>query len=177
MRRSILALLVVMFLVAHARAQSADEKSSTIAVSLSVGVTAAGVAAVMSNSDSLTTLGLLAAFVGPSIGRWYAGEASLSGIGLRALASVPMVLGGVIALERACDEEETVCAHTFTSAGGIVFLAGAGLWMGSSIADVVLAERAARRWNQHHALALAPMTFAATGSGGRTAGLGLSGRF
>ena len=175
MRRSLLALLLLLFLVAQAHAQSPDDKSPAVAVGLSVGVTTAGVIALASGGDSLRTLGLLTIFVGPSTGRWYAGDSSISGLGWRALGGATMVYGLVTALQDDCDEEDTTCDGTFESSAGLLMLAGAGLWVGSSIADVVLAERAARDWNTSHALALSPTSFATPQ--GHANGLALTGRF
>jgi hypothetical protein len=59
------------------------EKSRAIAVSLSLGVTAAGVGLLVAGDDGLKLMGLTAMFVGPSAGRWYAGDSSL--IAYRAL--------------------------------------------------------------------------------------------
>jgi hypothetical protein len=55
-------------------------------------------------------------------------------------------------------------------------ITGASLWVGSSIADVIFAKRAADRWNQRHAVTVAPTAFA-TPNGSRVPGLVLGAQF
>lgn len=171
MVRSVLTAMFVLLVVttpARADAQAAaEEKSPSVAVSLSVGVTAAGLITFVSGGGSVQMLGLGLMFIGPSTGRWYAGEDGLGGLGLRTLAAAGMVGGLVQVLRSDCDTEEE-CGNG--GAGGAMILGGAALWIGSSIAHVVFAERAARRWNENHALALTPTI-------GNTTGLALTGRF
>jgi len=173
MRCGVFGLVVIFAFATQARAETAPEKSPLLAVSLSVGVTAAGVVALVPDHDGLRAAGALTVFLGPSVGRWYAGESSVSGLGLRALGAATLIAGFAIEAQRSCDD----LAPCGGPEGGAVVLmvGGATLWLGSTIADTVFAHRAARRWNARRALTLAPTAFR---SGATYApGLALGGRF
>jgi hypothetical protein len=150
-----------------------DEKSSAIAVSLSLGVTAAGVGLLVAGDDGLKLIGLTAMFVGPSAGRWYAGDSSL--IGYRALGVGVAVLGALAIVHTGCEDEIDVDCSDAYMPGSLLMLAGAGVWVGSSVADIVLADRSARRFNERHAISIAPVRFGAADS--RATGVGISGSF
>jgi hypothetical protein len=157
----------------------AEEKSPSVAVALSVGVTAAGAVTLMaSDNHTASMIGFGAIFLGPSTGQWYAGELGLLGIGARALGGIGMVYGLSEILQSECDAEDGVdCsgASRRGDLGAVMMIGGASLWVGSSIADVVFAKRAADRWNQRHALTLAPTAF--TSGGQQVPGLVAVGRF
>lgn len=157
-----------------------DEKSPSVAVLLSVGVTAGGAVTLMaSDSRTASLIGLGALFIGPSTGQWYAGELGGLGLGARAVGAVALVFGLSQMLQSECDPEDGQdCsgAKAAGTTGALLFFGGAGLWVGSSIADVIFAKRAADRWNQRHALTLTPTAFTSSG-GQRAPGLVLSARF
>jgi len=54
-------------------------------------------------------------------------------------------------------------------------LTGAGLWVGSSIYDIVLAKRAAESWNARHSVSLTPGLVGTTGR--KAPGLFVSAQF
>ncbi|HEY5947725.1 MAG TPA: hypothetical protein VIV40_19630 [Kofleriaceae bacterium] len=162
-----------------------DQKSPSIAVGLSLGVTAAGVVTLIaSDNDSLSWLGLGALYFGPSTGQWYAGELGGLGLGARALGGVAAIYGfsQLLQSENDCEpgidgdcSAENARADRAGTRGMLFLLGGTGLWVGSSIADVIFAKRAADRFNQRHALTIAPTALAAPG--GRVPGLVVSARF
>lgn len=157
----------------------AEEKSPSVAVALSVGVTAAGAVTLMaSDNHTASLIGFGALFLGPSTGQWYAGELGLLGIGARALGGIGMVYGLSEILQSECDVEageNCSGASRRGDLGAVMMIGGASLWVGSSIADVVFAKRAADRWNQRHALTMAPTAF--TSGGQQVPGLVVAGRF
>jgi hypothetical protein len=159
-------------------APTADAKDPTTAVLLSIGITTAGyVTMIASSNENLQLAGFAATYLGPSTGQWYAGRVGALGLGLRAAGFVSMVYGFGQLLQSECDEIDGPCNTSNSDAIGTAFmLTGAGLWVGSSIYDVVLAKRAADDWNTRHNVNLAPMMTADT-SGNKTPGLVLTGRF
>lgn len=78
MQRIILGLLASSALAAHAHADGAEDKSPLLAVSLSIGVTAAGASALFVDHAGVRVTGVFAMLLGPSVGRWYAGDGSLA---------------------------------------------------------------------------------------------------
>jgi hypothetical protein len=154
--------------------QAEDKKSRAMAVALSAGVTAAGVGLLVAGDDGLKLVGLTAMFVGPSAGRWYAGDSSL--IGYRALGLGIAALGVLQIVNTGCEDEVDVdCSKSEYRPGMALMLAGAGVWVGSSVADIVLADRSARRFNERHSISIAPVRFGT--ADGRATGIGFSGRF
>jgi hypothetical protein len=166
-----------------AAAPHRDQKDPSIAVLLSLGVPVAGAFTLgASDSDGGRMLGLAALYFGPSTGQWYAGKAGGLGLGLRAVGGVSMVSGLIMALnsEYECDFEEDCTAiaeraNRRGDMGAALMLAGAGLWVGSSLYDIVLAKRAADSWNTRHRVSLTP-GFVGT-SAKKTPGLFVSARF
>jgi hypothetical protein len=162
--------------------QTSDEKDPSTAVLLSLGIPVAG-AIMLGASDSAAGkwVGAGALYFGPSTGQWYAGQAGGLGLGLRAIGGVSMIYGLITAInsDSECDfDDNGGCSddgdHSGTM-GGVLVLTGAGLWVGSSIYDIVLAKRAAESWNARHSVALTPGLIGTSGT--RTPGLVLSGRF
>ena len=163
-----LTVLVLLCLASPAFAQSAEpiqEKSESVAIALSVGTTLGGLMAlgVADDSETMGWVGVGALYFGPSTGQWYAGKAGGLGLVLRAGAAVSMVYGfsQMLESEYDCefDDDCTGAAEEAKAAGqrGTLFmLGGAGLWIGSTIYDVVLARRAAASWNQRHAIRVTP---------------------
>jgi hypothetical protein len=175
----ILVTLALLTRLAHADAQpspqqqSEGEKSRAVAVGLSLGVTAAGVGLLVAGDDGMKLVGLTAMFVGPSTGRWYAGDSSL--IGYRALGVGVAALGVLAIVNTGCEEEIDVSCEDSNRPGMLLMAAGAGVWAASSVADIVLADRSARRFNEKHSLSIAPVRFGTVD--GRATGLGISGQF
>lgn len=163
---------------APAPTPTASAKDPSIAIALSIGFTAAGYVTMLStDNDKLATAGFALTYLGPSTGQWYSGQVGTLGLGLRAAGFVSMVYGFGQLLQSECDDIDGNCHTSNSDAIGTTFmLAGAGLWVGSSIYDVVLAKRAADDWNHRHGLNLAPM-MTADASGNKTPGLVLTGRF
>ena len=151
---------------------------------LSLGVTTAGVVTLIAGNGSTAWLGLGALYLGPSTGQWYAGEPGVLGLGLRAAGAAAMIGGLSQILQSENDCEPTIdgdCGAANASSdrarttGGLLMWTGAGLWVGSTIYDVILARRAAEHANARHALRVAPLTLSA---GGHVAhGLAITGRF
>ncbi|HTL38095.1 MAG TPA: hypothetical protein VL326_33425 [Kofleriaceae bacterium] len=159
-------------------APTAERKDPTTAVLLSVGITTAGyIAMFKSDNESLQLAGFFGTYLGPSTGQWYAGQIGGLGLGLRAVGFVSMVYGFAQVLESECDYEYDDCSDTSDGdAGALLMVGGAGLWIGSTIYDVVLAKRAADSWNARHNVTIAP-TMTADISGQRSPGLAFTGRF
>ena len=192
MRRSVLVLALV--LASHvASAQPAltppiapppppaavEAKDPSTAVLLSIGITTAGYVTLFSaDNENLQLLGFAATYLGPSTGQWYAGQVGGLGLGLRAAGFVSAVYGFSQILESECDDIDGDCSGSDAagSRGALFLWTGAGLWVGSSIYDVVLAKRAADSWNARHNVNLAPM-MTSDASGHKSPGLVLTGRF
>ncbi len=165
--------------------QSVDQKNPSTAVLLSLGIPLAGIATMgISDTDGGRMVGLAALYFGPSTGQWYAGKVGGLGLGLRAVGAVSMVYGFVKVLDSAeeCDfDYDGSCAARADSrerAGAVgagLMWAGAGLWVGSSIYDIVLAKRAADSWNARHNVTLSPGLVGTSGT--KTPGLFVSARF
>ena len=159
------------------------EKNPSDAVLISVGTTLAGFAltAASEGNGGLFLLGFGTMYVGPSTGQWYAGR--LGGIGL-----VTRTLGGVLFLsgfskidaqqgndclgytDQECADAEARWHHE-EKVGEYLLYTGAGLWVGSTLFDFVMAHRAATAWNREHQLSIAPALMPA--AGGRATGLTL----
>ena len=168
-----------------AKLASRDAKDPSIAVLLSLGVTTGGVITLLAaadDSEGLAWVGLGAMYFGPSTGRWYAGESGGVGLGLRALGAATALIGvsQLLASEYSCDFDydctaERERADRAGTRAALLLTTGAGLWVGSTIADIVLAKRGVDRWNKRHALSVAPT--ALTSRDGHVPGLVLAGRF
>jgi hypothetical protein len=158
--------LVHLLLVSSALADDDEDRSPSVAVGLSLGVTTAGVVTLIASDRPTTTwLGLGALYLGPSTGQWYAGEVGGVGLAARGLGGVAAIYGLSLMLQSEdhcepdldgdCDPDGSSRLGT---TGKVLMLAGAGLWVGSSIADVIFAKRAADRWNARRAVTIAPTT-------------------
>jgi hypothetical protein len=161
-----------------APAPTAERKDPSTAVLLSLGITAASYVALIASdgNEKLALVGFVGTYLGPSTGQWYAGQVGGLGLGLRAVGVLSMVYGFSEVLNSECDYEYDDCSDSDGDAGGVLMLAGAGLWVGSSIYDIVLAKRAVDSWNVRHNVTLSP-TFATDASGNRSPGLAFTGRF
>lgn len=165
--------------------QNIEKKDPSTAVLLSLGIPVAGAITLgASDTDGGRMLGLAAIYFGPSTGQWYAGQVGGLGLGLRALGGVSMVYGLVKMLESEydCDfDYDGSCQAEYErhqhdgQVGGVLMLTGAGLWVGSSIYDIVLAKRAAESWNARHSVSLTPGLVGTTGR--KAPGLFVSAQF
>jgi len=177
--RSLIVVLVIAFATPAVAQPATDEKSPSLAVGLSIGITTGGIVTLLAGDHQTSMLiGLGAMYIGPSTGQWYAGEVGGLGLAARAVGGVALVYGLSQMLQSECDAEageDCSGAANRGRLGALLFYSGAGLWIGSSIADVVFAKRAADRWNQRHALTVAPTSF--NSGAGRANGLVLTARF
>jgi hypothetical protein len=160
-------------------APTADRKDPSTAVLLSLGITTASyITLFAADNDDLQLAGFIGTYLGPSTGQWYAGQVGGLGLGLRAAGFVMGVYGISQMLESECDDIDGDCsgADAAGERGALFFWGGAGLWVGSTIYDIVLAKRAADSWNVRHNVNLAP-TMSADISGHHAPGLAFTGRF
>jgi hypothetical protein len=150
-----------------------DEKSPPVAFLLSFGVTTAGIVTTLTvENDHIAVLGATAGFFGPATGRWYAGESGLAGMGLRTLGGGVALYGVVQILKSDCELEEKFRCPGNRDLGVALLIGGAGLWIGSAVADMLFAASDARRYNERRRLMLAP-----TALRDGTPGLALTGAF
>lgn len=150
-------------------------KSGSTAMLTSIATTLGGFALMVSTDDheGLQWLGAGMVLVGPSTGRWYAGEASFGGIAVRGLASVTMLYGVLIGvLSEDCDSAGNCSSDDDVS--GALIMGGGVLFVGSAVYDVVMADRAARDYNRRN-VTLAPARFRT--ADGQATGLVLGGHF
>lgn len=160
-------------------APTADRKDPSTAVLLSLGITTASyITLFASDNENLQLAGFFGTYLGPSTGQWYAGQFGGLGLGLRALGFVSAVYGFSKILESECDYEYDDCSSSGADGdlGAFLMIGGAGLWIGSSLYDIVLAKRAADSWNARHGVTMAP-TMTADISGHHSPGLAFTGRF
>lgn len=145
-----------------------DRKDPSIAALLSLGLPVAGaITMAAADNEGVAWLGFGALYLGPSTGRWYAGEAGLGTLGLRTVGGLSTVVGFAMVLgsEFECEhdyEYDASCNDARDRAdrrgivGGALMLGGAGLWVGTTIADIVYAKRAADKWNERRGFVVAP---------------------
>jgi hypothetical protein len=174
-------------LVPAGSAATSDAREPGLALVLSIGVTTLGggilASSLRSGSTGGTIVGMLALLVGPSTGRWYAGDAGLVTLGLRAASGVAIVEAIAISAD---DDDEDCLGSTPAQCTALenqiardnrhsdeLLLSSAAVWLGTSVYDVVVAYTATKRWNAVHVVPLAT----SSGSTGRVAGLALSGAF
>jgi hypothetical protein len=174
MGRLVVVLVMVVSSSARADAPSAvEEKSPELAVSLSIGVTAAGLGALFIPNDGARLAGVVGVTLGPSVGRWYAGDGSAAGLGYRLLGTGILVLALVSDIERACDDLAPCTGPSATTTGLLVV--GAGLWIGGAVIDVARGHEAATASKRRHALSFTPTALSTPSS--RVPGLALTGQF
>jgi hypothetical protein len=138
-----------------ARAQEDDSpprKSPGLALALSLGITAlgtAGVAIEVADGPEIGFPGLVVAYIGPSVGRWYGGGSAAIGL-LGRTAGLALVTAAVIKdqedPEGPLDAEEKRFLYS-----------GLAIWTAATVYDVVMAPLDAREHNRAHELAVGPM--------------------
>lgn len=175
MRRALVILLLVTRLpIAHAETDQPEEKSPLLGLGLSVTSTAlplAAIGALWQSGNAEEHLGLwslnwIAAFLGPSVGHWYAGEYLTPGLVGRGIGGVALVVGVGMSLN-CLGSQNPDCETNRT--GGVVVVSGIALMVGGAIYDIATSPRAVHRWNRSH-LQIVP-TPVGTGS---TPGFGMA---
>lgn len=132
-----------------------EAKSPAIAMGVSIGIPVAGALTMaFAPKGGEKALGFLAMYVGPTTGQWYAGKGGGLGLGLRLLSIAGAVGALMLVVDEECDLDEDCEATPNDDFAATLVVGAAGLWVGSSIYDVVLAKRAVERWN--HNLTLMP---------------------
>ena len=152
-------------------APTAQAKSPTTALTLSIGTTAAGVVlfGIADSTDDRTAAnvlgwpGLALLIVGPTTGHIYAGNAWNTGLKLR-LASLGLAAATIVAIWQADISEPAIAGVILAVPIGAFFTAG---WY-----EAFTAGRSARTYNRAHQVevGLAPIV-------GRDSGIALLGRF
>jgi hypothetical protein len=130
-----------------------DEVSGSTALGIAIGGTVASYGMVLLGAGpargdagrALIVLGAAGTLIAPSAGRWYARSGGWRGLGLRLAGAGVVALAGAAALSECGLFNSDPC----TPVGGLVLgIAGAGLWVGGTIDDIVMAPRDARRHNE-----------------------------
>jgi hypothetical protein len=157
-----------------------DLKDPSTAVMISLAVPAAGlvttIVGAQHGSGGAALLGLGAMYLGPSMGRWYAGDTGAGSLALRTVAGVSLAAGFVMAMSMV-DCEGVGCTD-HSSAAGALLLGGLGAWAGTTIYDVVMAKQAADDWNHRSAQAAMQLGPTMTSvAGHHVMGLALTGHF
>jgi hypothetical protein len=156
-----------------------DEVSESTALAIAVGGTMAsyGMFVLAANADDAPTrrtligVGFAGALIAPSAGRWYARSAGWRGLGLRLTGAGTVVLAAVVALSECGLFSSNRCEP---AAGVLLGIVGAGLWVGGTIDDIVMAPRDARRHNERvRQVTLVPLVR----PGERGLGLAVAARF
>ena len=159
-------------------------KSPTPAIALSLGGTAAGIGLIALGGNihhedevelPLVATGVAAVVLGPSFGELYAGRGWTPGLSMRAGGLLLGAVGFGVALQECGADPEGSCDPT---AGGVIFLGGAALFIAGGVYDIVTAPRAARAWNASHAQELLVVPTALHDArGGAAPGLTVAGTF
>jgi hypothetical protein len=189
-------LLVASVSLAHAQAPGettpvvvapvAKHKNPSTAMALSIGVTFAGTGMLLASGGeempALVGIGLM--YFGPSTGQWYTGRVGGIGLVSRAVGAALMI-SAIPLLNHQGDDclgyTDAQCSDRIaqwdreTRQGKWLLFGGLGLWVGSTLFDVVMAGRATQAWNREHAIALTPTLLPA--AGGRVPGASLQLRF
>lgn len=148
-----------------------DERTAvTVPLLATLGSWGLMVGGARAGSAGLAVTGFLGTLLAPSTGHWYAHEAGLAGLGLRAAGVVTFVVGLREAIESdGCDDE---CERSSAPVGpSVLLLGGLGLYAVGTIYDLATSERSAKRHNAKLRWTVAP-----TVQHGAT-GLVLGGRF
>ncbi len=156
------------------------DKSPELAVGMSIGITIGGyVMMAKSSNGGMSALGFGAAFLGPSVGQWYAGKTGGIGIGARAIGMTMMVYGLVQLLSSSQDCFDCGSSPSTVSddrRAKVYLGTGAALWVGSTIFDFVMAYRETETYNRRQHAQLVP-TLIPTYNGTQAPGMAFSTRF
>ena len=95
-----------------------------------------------SNAGAIGTIGALGTFFAPSFGHLYARSFTSRGLGVRSVGVTTVLVAGMILVV------EGVTRNTNLLPAQAVFIAGAGLYVGGTIDDIVTAPGEARRYNR-----------------------------
>jgi len=119
--------------------------------------------------------GSIAGVVTPAIGDFYAHRYLAPGIALRAGGLITTYIGLILTFNTEVGDcaASGPCHHSASSIG--VLAAGAGLYLGGVVLDIVGAPAAARAWNAEHELQVAPTAIVTPSS--KTTGLAVALRF
>ncbi|MDB4959274.1 MAG: hypothetical protein JWO36_6843 [Myxococcales bacterium] len=145
------------------------EKSESTALALSLGTTLGGVALIGiaqsshgSERDTLSSIGAVAATIGPTLGHAYADDVINGGLGMR-LAGTGVVIAGAMVAFSACPIFDP-CGPGQQSTkdfGGVLIAGGALLYGAGLVYEIATAPIAAREYNRTHhasaALTIAPI--------------------
>lgn len=178
-----IAIILVCFAATVAHAQpsktqptTSGKKTPATAVFLSVSVPLLGAAAIGASGGSggAILFGVSALFLGPSTGRWYAGEGGGLTLGVRAvgvlgLGAASVGMYGIS--ESDCRANDQPC-HSPVPFQALA-IGSATLIVGTWVYDVVQAKRATDRWNANHVT----LTPGLVGGTTRAPGLFMTGRF
>ncbi len=126
-----------------------EEKSGGVALGLSIGFTAGGIALLATGNETMALVGFGAFVAGPSTGHWYAHEAWNTGMGIR-LAGVGMFIVGLTQVDLSFgsghdDVEEEEKDETL---GGLLIVGGLAAYVVGGIYEIFTAPRAAERYNE-----------------------------
>lgn len=155
-----------------------DEKSPALAFALGFGTTLGGyvLMAHAGEHGAVATLGFAGALVGPSVGQWYAGKRAWAGTAARGLGAGLVIYGMMTSLVAGdCVDCGT---HPRDDRAELYLIAGAALWVGSTIYDIVDGAFEASAVNRRQrALTFAPTLMPAPTTGAPMPGLAASLRF
>jgi hypothetical protein len=165
-------------------------KDPGVALGLSLGITAGGMATMLigDNLDSdlgggLATAGALAWFIGPSTGHAYAGRIGNTGLAIRGVSALGGVvaIGGLIGCIAGSGDDLDDHGHLDDDDdcglfAGLLVASSLG-YLGGAIYEIVDAPRAARRHNARYGLDVQVAPTVVGSHGARAPGVALAGRF
>jgi hypothetical protein len=170
----------------ESRRRDLGEKDPTIATSLSLGTTLAGAGMLAlayaardtDAGDTFTTIGLLTAAVGPTVGHIYADDIGSGGLYLRLASPVPATIAFAIMMSCNPIFGPDDCSATEEGISvGLVVAAGA-MYVGGTVWEIASAGDAARKTNRERGfdrIAVVPAPI--TSSDGTVPGLVVAGGF
>lgn len=132
-----------------------DQVDENVALGLSLGGTVASWALVLAASSmdngsggsaqALGTAGALGTLFAPSFGHWYAHSYGTRGLALRGAGVGAAFIGALVAFSECPIFSGDQCHES--GIGPALLIAGAGLYLGGTIDDIVTAPGTARRYN------------------------------
>ena len=178
MLRLVIAILLVLA-SSRARADDTDPESPTLAIGVSAGVTAAGVAmtatafasAPRSDLQGLAFPGLIAFVVGPHLGHFYAQDLAMRPPMYLELYGLAGMMTGAVAGLLECDDARPSCGLRDAPVAYTLLAGGAAAMTTGIVWNIASSGEAVRRYNRAHHLAFAPAPLRGGG------GFVLSGRF